>query len=60
MSKLFRSMAGRVAGALLPQTSAAAGCASDCTTHWEKTGSNQVYKMKCCYRPDCTYYCVPA
>ncbi|MGW1717675.1 hypothetical protein [Streptomyces sp. GQFP] len=57
MSKMLRGVAGRVAGKLLPQTTAAAGCAADCY-YDNRVSGGQIYKLHCCYLPNCTLRCV--
>jgi hypothetical protein len=51
-------MLSRIAEKLLPQTSAAAGCAPGCTIEKRSSGG-QYYEVKCCYTPQCSYYCYP-
>ncbi|MFI0967878.1 hypothetical protein ACH4S8_41950 [Streptomyces sp. NPDC021080] len=58
MSRMLSGMVGRIADKLLPQTSAAAGCASDCFYSWKLAPKGQVYPVHCCYLPNCTLNCV--
>ncbi|MFJ7044754.1 hypothetical protein ACIQVC_15275 [Streptomyces sp. NPDC101112] len=56
MAKMFNGMVGRVAAKLLPQTTAAAGCAKEC---WydNKVSGGQAYKVHCCIWEDCKMRC---
>ncbi|MFE0415962.1 hypothetical protein [Streptomyces tendae] len=49
-------MLSRIADKLLPQTSAAAGCAPGCWMERSSTGG-QFYEYKCCYNPNCSVRC---
>lgn len=49
-------MLSRIAGKLLPQTSAAAGCAPGCWIDMRSSGG-QVYGVKCCHNPNCSVRC---
>jgi hypothetical protein len=46
----------RIAEKLLPQTSAAAGCAPGCWMEPRSVGG-QYYEYKCCYTPTCGVHC---
>lgn len=50
-------MLSRIAGKLLPQTSAAAGCAPGCWIDM-RSAKGQVYGVKCCYTPTCGVHCL--
>lgn len=56
MSGIVRRFGARVAERLLPQMSAAAGCAPGC--EYIKAGANgQAYDTKCCWTVGCQYVC---
>ncbi|MEU2391437.1 hypothetical protein [Streptomyces sp. NPDC007369] len=56
MTQTMRSLAHRIADALLPQTTAAAGCAYDCWRQPDVSGS-QMYGLWCCTYQDCRTRC---
>ncbi|WP_327343694.1 hypothetical protein [Streptomyces europaeiscabiei] len=56
MAKRLRGMVGLVADKLLPQTTAAAGCARECWYTWEQSGG-QMYEVRCCVWEDCKVRC---
>ncbi|MGE7388167.1 hypothetical protein ACQKM2_22120 [Streptomyces sp. NPDC004126] len=56
MTRTVRHLAGRIAEALLPETSASAGCAREC---WKVmvTTRNQTAGQWCCIWEDCRMNC---
>ncbi|MGW4685612.1 hypothetical protein ACWEPM_12010 [Streptomyces sp. NPDC004244] len=56
MIRNVRRLAGRIAEAVLPQTTASAGCAKEC---WRvmQTSGKQVYGQWCCIWEDCRMRC---
>ncbi|MFC8875066.1 MULTISPECIES: hypothetical protein [Streptomyces] len=51
----MRGLLEKLAGAVLPQTSAAAACAPD--PCYKCQGA---FRIRCQYSPTCSYYCDPA
>ncbi|MER7730101.1 hypothetical protein ABTX80_04400 [Streptomyces erythrochromogenes] len=56
MKSIVRRFASKAVGAVLPQTTAAAGCAKECWKDYKKSGG-QVYGITCCIWEDCRARC---
>ncbi|MFK0258190.1 hypothetical protein [Streptomyces sp. NPDC090445] len=56
MTRSVRRLAAKAVEAVLPQTTASAGCAKEC---WRvmKTSGKQVYGQWCCIWEDCRMRC---
>ncbi|WP_282701832.1 hypothetical protein [Streptomyces sp. CC219B] len=55
MTKAIRRFGNMVTDRLLPHTEASAGCAPDCVTYYDSTGTLPL--RRCCFNAKCEWKC---